>query len=90
MVVDCFYRTKELHFALSDYLQALDMDQSDMAVKFKLANVYNDLGIIEYDERRYQQADEFFSVAISYDPRVSSFYASRARARYMLEVCAYS
>ena len=86
---DCFYRTKELHFALSDYLQALDLDPVDSIVKFKLANVYNDLGITEYEERRYQPAEEFFSVAISYDPRISSFYASRARARYMLEVCTY-
>jgi len=82
---DCFYRTKELHFALSDYLQALDIDESDDSVKCKLANVYNDLGIMEYNGGNYQQAEEFFSVAISYNPSVSSFYASRARSRYMLK-----
>ena len=71
---------------MSDYLQALDLDESDESVKCKLANVYNDLGIMEYNGGSYQQAEEFFSVAISYNPSVSSFYASRARSRYMLKV----
>ena len=86
MPLDCFYKTKELHFALSDYLQAFEIDQSDEVIKYRLASVYNDLGILEYQERRYTQAEEFFSVAISYNPKMSAFYVSRAKARYMLEV----
>eukprot|EP00794_Sanderia_malayensis_P016028 gene16028-17648_t len=84
---DCFYKTRELQFCLSDYLQALEIDDSDESVNVRLATVYNDLGIREYQLRKYQQAEEFFSVAISYNPKVSMFYASRAKARYMLEVC---
>eukprot|EP00795_Rhopilema_esculentum_P010263 gene10263-18957_t len=82
---DCFYKTKELHFALSDYLEALEIDPTNSTIKSRLAAVYNDLGILEYHERRYQQAEEFFSVAISYNPSISSYYVSRARTRYMLE-----
>ena len=71
---------------MSDYLQALDLDTLDASIKARLATVYNELGILEYQERRYTQAEEFFSVAINYNPIVSSLYGSRAKTRYMLEV----
>ena len=76
----------ELHFALADYQQALDMDPSDWAVKSRLSVVYNEFGILEYYDRHYLEAIDHLTTAIIYNPKVGQYYVSRARARYVIEV----
>lgn len=77
----------EFDFALGDYNQALDIDDKDCSVKVRLSVVYNELGLLSYADKRYIQAFEYFDLAIQYNPKVAVYYMSRARARYMLEVC---
>lgn len=86
-VADCFFRLNELHFALSDYQQALEMDNSDWSVRCRLSIVYNEFGILEYYERHYLEAIDHLTTCIRYNPRIGAYYLSRARARYMIEVC---
>ena len=77
----------EFDFALSDYNQALEIDPKDSSIKVRLSVIYNELGLLSYAEKRYVQAFEYFDMAIQYNPKVAVYYTSRARARYMLEVC---
>lgn len=86
-VADCFFRLNELHFALSDYQQALEMDNSDWSVRCRLSIVYNEFGILEYYDRHYLEAIDHLTTCIGYNPRIGAYYLSRARARYMIEVC---
>ena len=83
---DCFFRLNELHFALSDYQQALEMDSSDWSVRCRLSIVYNEFGILEYYDRHYLEAIDHLTTCIRYNPRIGAYYLSRARARYMIEV----
>lgn len=82
---DCFFRLNELHFALSDYQQALEMDSNDWSVRCRLSVVYNEFGILEYYDRHYLEAIDHLTTSIHYNPRVGAYYLSRARARYMIE-----
>lgn len=82
---DCFFRLNELHFALSDYQQALEMDSSDWSVRCRLSIVYNEFGILEYYDRHYLEAIDHLTTCIRYNPRIGAYYLSRARARYMIE-----
>ena len=84
---DCFFRLNELHFALSDYQQALEMDSSDWSVRCRLSIVYNEFGILEYYDRHYLEAIDHLTTCIQYNPRIGAYFLSRARARYMIEVC---
>jgi tetratricopeptide (TPR) repeat protein len=77
----------EFDFALSDYNQAFEIDPKDCSVKVRLSAVYNELGLLSYADKRYVQAFEYFDLAIQCNPKVAVYYTSRARARYMLEVC---
>lgn len=83
---DCFFRLNELHFSLSDYQQALEMDSSDWSVRCRLSIVYNEFGILEYYDRHYLEAIDHLTTSIQYNPRIGAYYLSRARARYMIEV----
>ncbi|CAH3178018.1 unnamed protein product, partial [Porites evermanni] len=82
---DCFFRLNELHFSLSDYQQALEMDSSDWSVRCRLSIVYNEFGILEYYDRHYLEAIDHLTTSIQYNPRIGAYYLSRARARYMIE-----
>lgn len=82
---DCFFRLNELHFSLSDYQQALEMDGSDWAIRCRLSVVYNEFGILEYYDRHYLEAIDHFTTSIQFNPRIGAYYLSRARARYMIE-----
>lgn len=82
---DCFFRLNELHFSLSDYQQALEMDSSDWSVMCRLSVVYNEFGILEYYDRHYLEAIDHLTTSIQYNPRIGAYYLSRARARYMIE-----
>ncbi|KAJ7378083.1 Tetratricopeptide repeat protein 16 [Desmophyllum pertusum] len=84
-IKDCFFRLNELHFSLSDYQQALEMDSSDWSVRCRLSIVYNEFGILEYYDRHYLEAIDYLTTCIRYNPRIGAYYLSRARARYMLE-----
>ena len=86
-LADCFFRLNELHFALSDFQQALEMDSSDWSVRCRLSIVYNEFGILEYYDRHYLEAIDHLTTCIRYNPRIGAYYLSRARARYMIEVC---
>ena len=83
---DCFFRLNELHFSLSDYQQALEMDSSDWSVRCRLSIVHNEFGILEYYDRHYLEAIDHLTTSIQYNPRIGAYYLSRARARYMIEV----
>ena len=85
-ISDCFFRLNELHFSLSDYQQALEMDSSDWSVMCRLSVVYNEFGILEYYDRHYLEAIDHLTTSIQYNPRIGAYYLSRARARYMIEV----
>lgn len=82
---DCFYKLGNIHFALLDYQQAQELAPNDKSINLRLSVVYNDLGIMEYKDRKYHRAEEYFSLAISLNITVSAFYLSRARSRYMQE-----
>ncbi|XP_057317416.1 tetratricopeptide repeat protein 16-like [Hydractinia symbiolongicarpus] len=82
---DCFYKLGNIHFALLDYQQAQELAPNDKSINLRLSVVYNDLGIMEYKDRKYDRAEEYFSLAISLNITVSAFYLSRARSRYMQE-----
>ena len=82
---DCFLKLDHLHFALLDYQQAQELDPFDKGISLRLSIVYNELGIIEYKDRKYYKAENYFSLAISHNPTVSVYYVSRGRSRYMGE-----
>ena len=83
---DCFFHSSELHFAQADYLQALEMDPENQAVKSRLSIVYNEFGILDYYDRHYLESIDHLTAAIRFNPRIAAYYLSRARARYMIEV----
>ncbi|XP_019615804.1 PREDICTED: uncharacterized protein LOC109463427 [Branchiostoma belcheri] len=82
---DCFFRQGDLHFALADYHQALELDPEDWAVRSRIAVVHSEFGVLDYEERNYQESETRFSLAIQNNPKVARFYVYRARARYMME-----
>ena len=84
--LDCFYRMNNLHFALPDYQQALELDQSDWSIWCRIAIVFCELGVECFGRGQYSEAEEHFSSAIQHNPKVSRFYFCRARARHEREV----
>ena len=75
-----------LHFALPDYQQALELDQSDWSIWCRIAIVFCELGVECFGRGQYSEAEEHFSSAIQHNPKVSRFYFCRARARHEREV----
>lgn len=91
LYTDCFYKLNYLHFALLDYQQAEELEAAvptttDKSVSKRLSVVYNQLGVAEYADRKYNRAEDYFSLAVAHNCKNSLFYLSRARARYMQEV----
>ena len=84
--LDCFYRMNNLHFALPDYQQALELDQSDWSIQCRIAIVFCELGVECFGRGQYSEAEQHFSSAIQHNPKVSRFYFCRARARHEREV----
>lgn len=82
---DCFFKQGELHFAMQDYQQALELDGSDAAVAARISVIHNEFGVNLYQEKNYVEAEAKFSLALQYNPHVGQYYISRSRARYMLE-----
>ena len=84
--LDCFYRMNNLHFALPDYQQALELDQSDWSIRCRIAIVFCELGVECFGRGQYSEAEQHFSSAIQHNPKVSRFYFCRARARHERKV----
>lgn len=82
---DCFYKLNNFEFALADYEQALELDDTLWSCKCRCAIVYNELAIIEYQERHYENALLKFHQAIVHNPKVGQFYIHRARCYYVLQ-----
>ncbi|PVD22140.1 hypothetical protein C0Q70_17945 [Pomacea canaliculata] len=81
---DCFFKQSELNFALQDYLQALELDESDTAIATRISVIYNEFGVGLYQDKKYTEAEAKFSQALQFNPRIGQYYISRSRARYML------
>ena len=50
---DCFFKEGNLQFSLADYQQALEIDPTDGAIKGRVAVIYNEYGIQEYQAKVY-------------------------------------
>ncbi|XP_058861622.1 tetratricopeptide repeat protein 16 isoform X1 [Acipenser ruthenus] len=82
---DCFFKQRELEFALADYQQAEELDPLDRSIKIRFAVVYSTMGQRDYESgSKYIEALENFSRAIQYNPGVSQYYEYRAKARQKL------
>lgn len=83
---DCFYQLSNLHFALADYSQALQLSPDDWNICCRVAVTQFELGVKEFDGGHFSEADDLFSSAICNNPKVSKFYLYRARVRYEMKV----
>ncbi|RXN22660.1 tetratricopeptide repeat 16 isoform X1 [Labeo rohita] len=61
---NCFFKQCEWTFALADYQQAEEMDPDNTAIWLRLAIIHNTLGLHSYEDKKYQEAADKFSVAI--------------------------
>ncbi|XP_071802122.1 uncharacterized protein [Asterias amurensis] len=82
---DCFFRLNELHFALADYHQALELDHADWTIRSRIASIHSEFGLMDYEEHSYKEAEARFTVAIQHNPRVGSYFIYRSKVRFMLE-----
>ena len=83
---DCFFRQQNLQFALADYHQALELDARDEATRNRVAVVHNEYGILDFQDKAYEEAESRFTLALQHNPKVAQYYISRSRARMMQEV----
>ncbi|XP_047446944.1 tetratricopeptide repeat protein 16 [Mugil cephalus] len=85
---DCFFKQGDWPYAVADYQQAEEMLQAgDPAVCLRLAVVHNTLGLLCFQDGRFQDAAGMFSLAIRYNPGSSQYYENRAKAfRKLLNV----
>ena len=83
---DCFYRMDNLHFALADYQQALELDPTNWDISCRIAVVHCELGVDLFSKGSYKKAEKQFTAALQHNPKVSRFYLCRARARNELKV----
>uniref|UniRef100_UPI003AAEF017 tetratricopeptide repeat protein 16 n=1 Tax=Centroberyx gerrardi TaxID=166262 RepID=UPI003AAEF017 len=82
---DCFFKQAEWGFALADYQQAEEMmSPDDPAVRLRLAVLHNTLGSHSFQEGRFQEAADRFSLAVQYNPGSSQYYGNRAKAFHKL------
>ncbi|KAK2911666.1 hypothetical protein Q8A67_003799 [Cirrhinus molitorella] len=77
---DCFFKQCEWTFALADYQQAEEMDPGNTAIWLRLAIIHNTLGLHSYQDKKYQEAADKFSVAVKYNPGAVQYYENRAKA----------
>ncbi|XP_047238486.1 tetratricopeptide repeat protein 16-like isoform X3 [Girardinichthys multiradiatus] len=78
---DCFFKQGDWCYALLDYQQAEEMMSSDEpAVRLRLAVIHNTLGSFCFQDGRFQDAVDMFSLAIKYNPTVSQYYENRSKA----------
>ncbi|KAE8291773.1 Tetratricopeptide repeat protein 16 [Larimichthys crocea] len=78
---DCFFKQGDWNFALADYQQAEEMMQpNDPAVRLRCAVLHNTLGSFCFQDGRFSEAADMFSLAIQYNPEVSQYYENRLKA----------
>ncbi|ROL42530.1 Tetratricopeptide repeat protein 16 [Anabarilius grahami] len=77
---DCFFKLCDWTFALADYQQAEEMDPDNTTIWLRLAVIHNTMGLHSYNDKKYQEAADKFSVAIRYNPGVVQYYENRAKA----------
>ncbi|XP_061460461.1 tetratricopeptide repeat protein 16 [Rhineura floridana] len=82
---DCFLKLGKLNFAMADYQQALDLQPLDPTLQKRAAWLHNEMGLQEFRERRYPQAESYFSRAIENNPRELKYYLHRAKSRLFLQ-----
>nr|XP_020648973.1 tetratricopeptide repeat protein 16 [Pogona vitticeps] len=82
---DCFLQLGERHFALEDYRQALELKPLAPSLQKRVARLHNEMGLQEFRERRYPQAESLFSQAIEHNPRELKYYLHRAKSRMFLQ-----
>ena len=80
---DCFYCMRELHYSLSDYAQALELDPNDMDVHSRVSVIHCELGVDEFEQQHYKKATEHFTSSIENNPCISRYYVCRAHSRYL-------
>ncbi|XP_051980275.1 tetratricopeptide repeat protein 16 [Xyrauchen texanus] len=77
---DCFFKLCEWIFALADYQQAEEMDPNNTTIWLRLSMIHNTLGLHSYNDKKYKEAADRFSLAIQYSPGVVQYYENRAKA----------
>ncbi|TKS78190.1 Tetratricopeptide repeat protein 16 [Collichthys lucidus] len=78
---DCFFKQGDWSFALADYQQAEEMMQpNDPAVRLRSAVLHNTLGSFCFQDGRFSEAADMFSLAIQHNPEVSQYYENRLKA----------
>ncbi|XP_063000699.1 tetratricopeptide repeat protein 16 [Elgaria multicarinata webbii] len=82
---DCFLKLGELNFAMADYQQALELRPLDSRLQKRVARLHNEMGMQEFRERRYPQAEAYFSHAVENNPREMKYYLHRAKSRMFLQ-----
>ncbi|XP_013077353.2 tetratricopeptide repeat protein 16-like isoform X1 [Biomphalaria glabrata] len=82
---DCFYKQGDITFALEDYYLALEIDPQNAAIKSRIAAIHCEMGENLSEEKKYSEAEEKFTSAIEYNPKIGQFYISRARVRLLME-----
>ncbi|KAJ6654631.1 hypothetical protein lerEdw1_006784 [Lerista edwardsae] len=82
---DCFLKLGQVNFAMADYQQAAEMSPQDPNLQRRVAWLYNEMGMQDFGERRYQQAESYFSSAIQSHPREFKYYLHRAKTRMFLQ-----
>ncbi|XP_051552626.1 tetratricopeptide repeat protein 16 [Myxocyprinus asiaticus] len=64
----------------ADYQQAEEMDPDNTTIWLRLSTIHNTLGLHSYNDKKYKEAADRFSVAIKYSPGVVQYYENRAKA----------
>ncbi|XP_036953380.1 tetratricopeptide repeat protein 16 isoform X2 [Acanthopagrus latus] len=78
---DCFFKQGEWCFALADYQQAEEMMRpDDPAIRLRLAVLHNTLGSFCFQDGKFKEAADKFSLAIKYNPTASQYYENRSKA----------
>ena len=66
---DCYRKLDNLDQALNKYRKALDMSgKKTPELCNRLGFAYHSLGVMDYNEKKYQDAIQSFSLAIKYYP----------------------
>ena len=77
---------RNLPFALADYKQAFELDQSDWGIASRIAVVTYEIGLQHFHEQNLIKAKEYLSDAIKFNPSISHFYVCRAMVLQALKV----
>lgn len=85
-IADCFYKMRQMVFALADYQQALELCPSDWSLRGRVATVQCHLGVSRYEKRAYRESVEHFTAAIECNPGLSRPYACRAQVLFLMKV----